>query len=78
MRTFERLKQTTQDLLDFSKKQWPEITLETKIRDIVNDSLDAIEFIMMIEEDFDIEINDEDPEKWITFQDLVTYIESKQ
>ena len=78
MKTFERLKQTTQDLLDFGKKQWPEITPETKIMDIVDDSLDAIEFIMMIEEDFDIEINDEDPEKWITFQDLVTYIESKQ
>ena len=41
------------------------------------DSLDIVELIMDIEESYDIEVTDEEAEKWRTFGDVVSYISSK-
>jgi acyl carrier protein len=41
------------------------------------DSLDLTELIMAMEEEFDIEIDDEDAQKIITVQDAIDYIKSK-
>jgi acyl carrier protein len=41
------------------------------------DSLDLTELIMAMEEEFDIEIDDEDAQKIATVQDAITYIKSK-
>jgi acyl carrier protein len=41
------------------------------------DSLDAVEFIMALEEKFGIEIPDDDAEKMQTVDDALKYIESK-
>ena len=41
------------------------------------DSLDCVEFIMAVEEAFDIEIPDEDAEAILTFQEAVNYVEDK-
>jgi len=41
------------------------------------DSLDLTELIMAMEEEFDIEIDDEDAQKIATVQDAVNYIKSK-
>lgn len=41
------------------------------------DSLDITELIMAMEEEFDIEIDDEDAQKIVTVQDAVNYIKSK-
>lgn len=41
------------------------------------DSLDLTELIMAMEEEFDIEIDDEDAQKIITVQDAINYIKSK-
>lgn len=49
----------------------------TFIEDLGADSLDVVELIMRFEEEFDIEIPDEDAEKIATVQDAVSYIESK-
>ncbi|MBW4599553.1 MAG: acyl carrier protein [Calothrix sp. FI2-JRJ7] len=54
------------------------ITLNTNlIQDLGADSLDAVELIMALEEEFDIEIPDEDAEKITTIQQAVNYISKK-
>ncbi len=44
--------------------------------DLGADSLDVVELVMKFEEDFDIEIPDEDAEKIQTVQDAIEYIKS--
>lgn len=44
------------------------------IDDLGADSLDLVELIMAMEEEFDIEIADEEAEKLRTVQDVLTYI----
>ena len=51
------------------------ITSETTfIDDLGADSLDIVELVMAIEEEFDIEIPDSDAEKVVTVGDVVDYI----
>ena len=45
------------------------------IDDLGADSLDIVELVMALEEEYEIEISDEDAEKIKTVQDIVTYIE---
>ncbi|WP_343219718.1 acyl carrier protein [Oceaniferula marina] len=47
------------------------------IGDLGADSLDAVELIMWIEEDFNISIADADAEKLVTVGDLIRYVERK-
>jgi len=44
------------------------------VDDLGADSLDQVELIMAMEEEFEISISDEDAEKIITVQDAVNYI----
>lgn len=48
------------------------------IEDLGADSLDIVELIMALEEEYDIEIPDEDAEKIQTVQDVITYVETRQ
>lgn len=48
------------------------------IDDLGADSLDIVELIMAFEEEFDIEIADEDAEKIKTVGDVIKYLENKQ
>ncbi len=48
------------------------------VDDLGADSLDTVELVMKFEEDFDIEIPDEDAEKIQTVQDAVEYIKAHQ
>ena len=47
------------------------------IDDLGADSLDTVELIMAFEEEFDVEIPDEDAQKIKTVKDIMDYIESK-
>ncbi len=47
------------------------------IDDLGADSLDIVELVMTMEEEFDLEIPDEDAEKIKTVNDVVSYIKSK-
>ena len=47
------------------------------VEDLGADSLDVVELVMRFEEEFEIEIPDEDAEKIATVGDAVTYIEKK-
>jgi acyl carrier protein len=54
-----------------------EITLDTSFEDLNADSLDIVELIMALEEEFDIEIPDEDAEKLTTVGAAVEYIRER-
>ncbi|MEG0156839.1 MAG: acyl carrier protein, partial [Anaerovoracaceae bacterium] len=47
------------------------------MKDLEADSLDAVEIIMAIEEEFDIEVPDEEAEKFQRVGDIVKYVEEK-
>ncbi len=47
------------------------------IEDLGADSLDTVELVMAFEEEFDIEIPDEDAEKILTVKDAINYIQEK-
>lgn len=47
------------------------------LHDLQADSLDAIEIIMAIEDEYDLDISDESAEKLRTVRDIVTYIEMR-
>jgi len=54
-----------------------EVTPEASfIEDLGADSLDLVELVMALEEEYDTEISDEEAEKIKTVKDVVDYIES--
>ncbi len=71
---FEKLKQIIADVLNVDAD---EITMDTTfVDDLGADSLDIFQIIMGIEEEFDIEINNEDAEKITTVSDAVEQIKT--
>lgn len=48
------------------------------VDDLNADSLDITELIMAMEEEFDLEIDDDDAQSMLTVKDAISYIESKQ
>ena len=70
-----RLKEIIIDRLDVEEDQIrPESSF---VEDLGADSLDIVELIMGIEEEFDIEIPDEDAEKLTTVGEAINYASSK-
>ncbi|MFZ5807355.1 MAG: acyl carrier protein [Verrucomicrobiota bacterium] len=56
-----------------------QVTPEAKfIEDLGADSLDVVELVMAFEEEFGVEVPDEDAEKLITVGDVIKYIEDKE
>lgn len=54
-----------------------EVTLEANFKDDLGaDSLDVVELVMELEDEFDLEISDEDAEKITTVGEVVNYIQS--
>ena len=74
--TLEKVTEIIIDKLDVDKSK---VTLEAKfIDDLGADSLDTVELIMQFEEEFEIEIPDEDAEKILSVDQAITYIDSKK
>ena len=68
----DRLINAIAEVLDLDKDK---ITADSKfVDDLGADSLDIVELIMALEEEFDIEIPDADAEKVVTVTDVVDYI----
>ena len=73
--TFDKIKGIIAEQLGVEEDA---ITMDTHLmKDLEADSLDAVEIIMAIEDEFDIEVPDEDAEKFQTVADIVSYIEAK-
>ena len=69
---FEKLQDIIADVLNVQKEEIrPETTF---VDDLGADSLDIFQIIMGIEEEFDIEIDNEEAEKIVTVQDAVDQI----
>ncbi len=75
MSNFDKVKSIIVDQLGVEED---EITLETTFADLNADSLDIVELIMALEEEFDLDIPDEDAEKIRTVGDAVNYIKENQ
>ena len=71
----EKLQQIIQDRLDVEKDQI--VPGASIVEDLGADSLDIVELIMGIEEEFDIEIPDEDAEKLTTVGEAINYAAAK-
>ena len=72
---FDKIKSIIVEQLDADEN---DVKLESHIQDDLGaDSLDVVDLVMSIEENFDIEIPDEDVENIKTVGDIVKYIESK-
>ena len=56
-----------------------DVSMDTNLmKDLSADSLDAVEIIMAIEDEFGMEIPDEDAETFQTVADLVKYVEENK
>jgi acyl carrier protein len=71
---FEKVREIVVDQLGVEED---DVTMEASfIDDLGADSLDIVELIMALEEEFDLEIPDEEAEKISTVGDVVEYIKA--
>ena len=71
---FEKVRDILCELLDIDVD---EVTLDTDlIKDLGADSLDLVDFVTTLEDEFDKEIPDEEIENIKTVGDVVSYIEN--
>ena len=73
----EVLERVTKIIVDRLGVEESEVNLEASFKDDLGaDSLDVVELVMELEDEFDMEISDDDAEKIATVGDAVTYIQS--
>lgn len=71
---FDRVKKIIVERLDVDEA---EVKLEASFKDDLGaDSLDVVELVMELEDEFDLEISDEEAEKISTVGEVVSYIEA--
>ena len=74
MTTFDKVKDIIVDSLSCDEEQ---VTLEASLKDDLDaDSLDAVELIMSIEDEFEISVPEDDAKGMKTVGDIVKYIEA--
>jgi acyl carrier protein len=73
------LERVTKIVVDRLGVEESEVKLEASFKDDLGaDSLDVVELVMELEDEFDMEISDDDAEKIATVGDAVNYIQAKQ
>ncbi len=76
MAILEQIKEIVAEQLDVDLEQ---VTPEASfVDDLGADSLDLTELIMAMEDQFGMEIDDDEAQKLRTVQDVITYVESQQ
>ena len=74
MTTFDKVKDIIVDSLSCDEEQ---VTLEASLKDDLDaDSWDAVEWSMAVEDEFDVQIPDEEANKMATVKDIVDYLEA--
>lgn len=74
---FEKIREIIADQLGIDNLD--SITLNTSLtEDLEADSLDAVEVIMALEDEFGVEIPDEEAEKFTSIGDICTFIEENK
>ncbi len=71
---FEKIKGLISEQLEVDEEK---IEMKTTFEDIDADSLDVVELVMALEEEYNLEIADEEVEKIKTVGDIVNYIEKQ-
>lgn len=72
---FEQIKKITAEQLNVNEN---EITLETSfVDDLGADSLDLVDLMMALEEEFDIEVTEDEVENLKTVGDAVDFVKSR-
>ena len=75
MTTFERVRKILVDQLGDIKEE--DVTPQASIKDDLGaDSLDVVEIVMGLEEEFEVTIPDTEAEKIITVQQIMDYVET--
>ena len=73
MADFEKIKSIISEQLGVDES---EVTPESDfVEDLGADSLDTVELVMALEEEYSVEISDEDAEKIKTVADVIKYID---
>ena len=72
---FERIKEMICDQFDIPEE---EITMDSTMEDLDIDSIDAVDLDMSIEDEFDIDIPDNELEGFKSVGDVVRFVESVQ
>mgnify|MGYP002564430043 CR=1 FL=1 len=73
---FEKIRTILCEQLELEENQ---VTMESSImEDLGADSLDLVDLLMSLEDQFNLEVPDEDVKKIKTVGDLVRYVEEKQ
>ncbi len=73
---FEKIRTILCEQLELEEDQ---VTMDSSImEDLGADSLDLVDLLMSLEDQFNLEVPDEDVEKIKTVGDLVRYVEEKQ
>ena len=72
---FEKIREIIMEQLNVDQD---DVTMDKHLmKDLEADSLDAVEIIMAIEDEFEIEIPDDDAEKFQNVSDIVRFVEEK-
>ena len=72
---FDRVKEIIVDELGVDAEA---VTIDSTLEDLGANSLDAVELIMALEEEYDLEIAEDDAKAMKSVKNIVDYIESKQ
>ncbi len=71
---FERIKAMIKEELNVPEEK---ITMEAKLsEDLGADSIDAVELIMNIEDEFEVQVSDEEAQNIKTVGDIVKFVEN--
>jgi len=74
MMTIDHLKLILSELMSFNSDVTTKIVETTKFAEIEMNSLDVLEFVMTLEDEYKIEISDEDADSFRTFGDVLAYL----
>lgn len=74
MDTMKKIKEIISRQTDIDEEK---LSGNTTLEDIVADSLDIVEMLMEIEEEFDVDVPDEDAQKLSTVGELCGYIDER-